>query len=93
MAMRNGWNLWGVQKDKPTTLRDHIVERFGVSHGDDLSGMVLKGVSAKLNGFEYNPNAAAQYYIDYWAKQGLEPNGEKKKGLIAKLVRSCGGKK
>lgn len=89
MAMRNGWNLWGTQPDKPTALREHFIAQFGLGHADDMSGMILDAVTAKVSGLELVPSIAAKHYHDYWKKNGRDPltgAPKKNKGLIGRIL-------
>lgn len=73
MAMRNGWNLWGTQEEKPTTLKDHMREVYDIHHADDISGMILESLAKVVKGETPDSNADAQGYKDYWASQGIDP--------------------
>lgn len=72
-AMRNGWNLWGVRPDAPKTLHEHFKERFQLGCADDMSGMIMHAVTARLKGEELDLNAEVKRYHDHWARQGVDP--------------------
>lgn len=73
MKMRNEWIH---PKDAPLTK--HFIDRFGPLHADDMSGMILEGITAKIRGLPYDVNARAQYYREYWEDKGINPvTGEK----------------
>lgn len=67
-ALRNEWGLWG-----DTPLSRHFKTRFGLGHGDDMSGLILQGIDAAVKQVEFDPDAAAAHYIDFWRKQGIDP--------------------
>jgi len=73
MAMRNGWNLWGAQEDRPKTLYDHAMERFGTEWskcpGDDIAGLIYDGVSAKLAGKPFDIQAKVDQTRDFYKRQ------------------------
>jgi hypothetical protein len=73
MSMRNGWNLWRSIPDKSTALAQNIIERFGVSHGDDLSGLILDGLVARLKGEEFRPKEKAAGFKEHWEGIGIDP--------------------
>lgn len=68
MAMRNGWGLWHGSQ-----LAKHFGARFGLGHADDMSGLILSGVEAAVNGGQFDPDADASGYKEYWAKQDIDP--------------------
>lgn len=73
MALRNGWNLWGAQEDNPKTLYNHVMERFGTEWskcpGDDIAGMIYRGVEAKLKGEEFDLDGYVLRTKDFYSKQ------------------------
>ena len=60
-ALRNGWGLWNG-----SVLKDHFMERFGLGHADDMSGIILDSVRAKILNREFDVEAAAAKYRAYW---------------------------
>ncbi len=73
LNLRNAWNLWGSQPDKPTTLKDHFREVYSLGHADDMSGMILGGVDDKLNQKETDPVRRAAGFKAHWTKMGIDP--------------------
>ena len=63
--IRNNWNLWAKEtndlKDWFTTL--------GISHPDDMSGIILDSYWRFKNNKPLELEKQAQYYKNYWAKQ------------------------
>lgn len=67
--LRNNLGLW----DEANPLRRHCKETYGVEHPDDISGMLLDGLSAHLKGLRFDFDAAAKDYVAYWAAEE-DPN-------------------
>lgn len=68
--LRNAWNLWGARPEVSTVLCDHFKARFGLGCADDMSGMILAGLWARVRGEAYDPDADAAHYHEFWRKQG-----------------------
>ncbi len=62
MAIRNGWGLW----DQKSVLARHFKERFGLTHADDMSGVILTSYHRYLNKKPLKLEEQAQYYLDWW---------------------------
>lgn len=77
MYLRNTWHMW----DTTNPLSLDFQKRFKLfGHGDDVSGIILTGVWAKVNGKDVDEelNKEADHYRKHWKKQGLDPlTGEK----------------
>jgi hypothetical protein len=72
MYLRNNWHMW----DTKSQMNQDFQRRFGLfGHGDDLSGMILEGVWARIRGDDLNKVllAEATRYIKHWTEQGLDP--------------------
>jgi len=82
MYLRNGWSLW--ERDMP--LNRDFRERFKLfGHGDDVSGMILKSVWAKVCGLnvEEIQKAEAEHYRQHWQRAGLDPEtGERNPAAV-----------
>jgi len=61
--MRNRWQLW----DNESALYKDINGRFGLTHGDDLSGIILQCTWDKIKGNRHQPQVYADSYKSYWA--------------------------
>lgn len=62
--IRNGWDLW----DPETPIVRQTKADFGVDHADDISGLILGGLHARLCGETFDFEAEAQRYRDHWAE-------------------------
>lgn len=67
-ALRNEWGLW-----HDSTLAKHFKTRFGLGHADDMSGLILQGIDAAVKQEDFDANASAAHYIEFWRKQGIDP--------------------
>lgn len=72
MALRNELGLW----NKETPVVKTCAASWGVTHGDDVSGLILSGVIAKVRGKRFNFEAEVERYRHHWATQGLQIDGE-----------------
>lgn len=68
-AMRNGWGLWNPK----TPLVLFFRNEYGIGHADDMSGMILDGMNARVTGKEFSPAVEAIKYREYWRKQNCDP--------------------
>lgn len=74
MGVRNTWLLW----EKESPIVQDAIRRYGVSHGDDVSGLIQEGLLARLDGREVDLAAKAAGYREHWRRQGVDPlTGEK----------------
>lgn len=65
MAMRNGWSLW----EKETPIKRDAVENYGIAMADDLSGLILAWVWAKVHGDPlFDPKEHCKRYHLHWIK-------------------------
>jgi len=72
MYLRNNWSLW----EQDTPLSKDIRNRFKLfCHGDDVSGLILTGLWAKVNGLNIDEelNKEADKYKKHWPKYGIDP--------------------
>lgn len=77
--IRNAWGLW--KKDSP--LHKHLHERFGLSHADDLSGIIFYCFHKAINKepWTYGVKKEVERYRKHWESFGYEIDGETKKEL------------
>lgn len=61
MHLRNKWGLW---KDNPIT-KDALA-LYGISHADDVSGLILEWVLCKAKGEEFDPMQFSKACIKHW---------------------------
>ncbi len=66
MTLRNELGLWGKNK-----LTEYF-KRLGISHPDDMSGILLTCFHRKLNGNPYAIDGQVEKYKKYWADQEKE---------------------
>jgi hypothetical protein len=63
LFIRNNWALW-----KGSRLYIFFKEK-GITHPDDISGIILKSYYRNLNGIDINLDEQIKYYQEYWTKQ------------------------
>ena len=63
LFVRNNWALW-----KGSRLYVFFKEK-GITHPDDMSGIVLKSYHRNLNGIDVKLDEQIKYYQEYWNKQ------------------------
>ena len=69
-AIRNGWGLW----DNDSILHKHFREVHGLGHADDMSGLILSGVCARLvHGYEFDLYKEVAKYKKHWIDYGIDP--------------------
>lgn len=74
--IRNAWGLWNG-----SVLKDHFIERFGLGHADDMSGLIIEGLEAKIQGKPYTErqiNRRVRSYKRHWRKVGIDPLTQEK---------------
>ena len=71
MQLRNDWGLW----DKNSSINKDIQQRFGLSHGDDCSGLIFTGLWAKVQGVDLDDalNNCAEKYKEHWRSYNTDP--------------------
>jgi hypothetical protein len=75
MAIRNKWGLW-----KPdSALRRFSAIHYGIAHADDISGLILEMVWAKVRGQNYDWRAyrdrVNKHWLETMGKTALEAGG------------------
>lgn len=63
LFIRNNWALW-----KGSRLYIFFKQK-GITHPDDMSGIILKSYYRNLNGIDINIDEQIKYYQEYWTKQ------------------------
>ena len=64
--MRNNWSLW----EKETPIKRDAVENYGIAMADDISGLILAWVWAKVRGESFDPKEHCKRYHEHWPKYG-----------------------
>jgi hypothetical protein len=67
-CIRNNWGLW---TGGPLALHFHA--RFGLTHADDMSGLILTCVHRQLCGLPWYPESEVARYERFWAERGGMP--------------------
>lgn len=67
MAIRNSW----IHGD--TLFAQHMASQFLISHPDDMSGLILAGVTAAVCKEPYDPYVLAEEYRQFWKAAGIDP--------------------
>lgn len=66
--MRNNWGLWNGSE-----LKTSMMEKFGLGHADDMSGLILNAVEAKVRGEKFEPEDLVFAYKEHWTNMNLDP--------------------
>lgn len=79
--LRNNWSLWdSYGAEEPIPLVQDIKARFGgIEHPDDVSGLVLAAVVARVRSEDFDPAIHARRYVEHWERSGCGPDGRKLK--------------
>lgn len=68
MWLRNNWKLW--HGSPIATWFNNI----GITHADDMSGIILTSFHRKANSIDINLDAQVKKYLDFWKKSNQEDN-------------------
>jgi hypothetical protein len=69
--IRNAWGLWNGSE-----LKNHFMERFGLGHADDMSGLIIEGLEAKVREQPYTEdmiNDRVEQFKNHWITLGINP--------------------
>ena len=72
MGLRNYWHLWAEE----SPIKDDFKKRFNLfGHADDMSGMILDAVWAKVRGEDVDKviKIAADGFNAHWMNIGVDP--------------------
>lgn len=69
MNLRNAWGLWV----KETPIVQWFINNFSIGHADDISGMILSALFAKIKGEKFSAKSEAERYKQHWATMGVDP--------------------
>lgn len=67
--LRNNWKLWL----KCTALVADMNKRWCLWHADDMSGLIVESLWAKVHKIPIDHDAKVQVYREHWKKHGLNP--------------------
>jgi hypothetical protein len=68
--LRNNWSLW----EPSTPIKLDAVSKYGINHADDLSGLILAWLFAKVRGDEsFDPVEHCKQYHEHWRSMGIDP--------------------
>lgn len=67
-SIRNHWGLW-----TGSALKTHFMTTYGLGHADDMSGLILFGVDAKVTGNPFDVKKEVARYKEYWINMMLDP--------------------
>lgn len=73
MSIRNDLCLW----EETAPLVQHFRTRFGLGHADDISGIILAGVFAKIRGRVFDPMPQVRSFTAHWKHEGLDALDQK----------------
>jgi hypothetical protein len=60
--LRNDLNLWSNESPIVVFMKNN----YGITHADDISGLILNAAIAKLSDAEFDLKEQSKYYLDYW---------------------------
>lgn len=66
--IRNMWSMW--EKD---TLLVNSFKSIGITHADDMSGIILTSAHRKLKNKKIDLQKQVSYYQNYWMKEIGKP--------------------
>jgi len=72
-TIRNDWGLWTSVQDtgEVNELASYFL-KLGLTHPDDMSGMILTSFHRHLNEKELDVEGQVEYYKEYWARVQVE---------------------
>lgn len=66
-SIRNNWGLWSHE----SLLRKDAISKYGIAHADDISGLIIAWMVAKVKGVDFDPFEECKKYHEHWAKLGM----------------------
>ena len=67
--IRNEYGLWDRKSDLHKFFREH----YGLGHADDMSGVILTVLEAKITDADYNIDLVVNKYKNHWIQLGIDP--------------------
>jgi len=62
MYIRNEWSLW----EKDTPLKNWFLKEYGLTHADDISGIILHCLWADIRNEPRKDKEQAKLYLNHW---------------------------
>jgi hypothetical protein len=69
MWLRNNWSLW----EKDTVLSQWFRDELKIGHADDMSGIILGSLWAKIRGEKFDIQDEIERYHKHWREHGIDP--------------------
>ena len=66
--VRNCLGLW----NKPSKLVEWFMDNHGLAHADDISSIIIGAYIAKLKDEDFDVDAEARKFIEFWEKEGVD---------------------
>lgn len=73
MNLRNDWGLW-----QNSELAQFFKNVYGLGHADDMSGIILSSLFAKVRGEKFLVKDEIKKYKDYWLNKEIDPLTQEK---------------
>lgn len=65
--IRNSWSFW----EWDTPIRNDCMEKYAITHPDDMSGLLLAWVAATVRAEDFDPVAYCNRFHEHWAQYGM----------------------
>ena len=65
--LRNSWSLW----EKDTPLKNDAIQTYEIAHADDISGLILGWLFAKVRNKDFDPILYCESFHKHWAQFGI----------------------
>lgn len=66
--IRNNWHMW----ENNCPLKNNAIELYKLAHADDISGLILSWLFAKVKGENFDPNKHCEIYHEHWKNMGID---------------------
>jgi len=66
--LRNSWGLWHNSK-----LAQYFKDTYGLGHADDMSGLIISGLVAQIQGQIHKVDEQVERYKKHWHKMKVDP--------------------
>lgn len=61
-CLRNEWKLW----EPDSVLPKYFKNKLGIIHADDMSGLIIKGMLAKIRNEKFDIDVEVEEYKEHW---------------------------